>query len=80
MSSGAAVPARLRKIVKAARKAGWTYDVTGKGHPRLSPPPGQRDRLGDLQAPITFALTSSDIRGDKNSCARLRRAGVDLDR
>ena len=74
------VPARLRKIVKIAQAAGWTYDTTGKSHPRLSPPPGLRNKSGELQAPVTFALTSSDVRGDRNSCARLRRAGVDVPR
>jgi len=72
------VPSRLRKIVKTAKAAGWTYDITGKGHPRLSPPPGHRDAQGNLTAPVTFALTSSDVRGDKNGCAQLRRAGVDV--
>lgn len=70
-------PRRLSKVVKAAEKAGWTYDTTRAGHPRLSPPPGLRDeRVGGLAAPITFAKTASDWRSDKNSIAALRRHGI----
>ena len=72
------IPSRLRKIVKAAQKAGWSVDATSKGHPRLSPPRGLRNAQGDLVAPVTFALTPSDVRGDRNACAALRRAGVPL--
>lgn len=71
-------PKRLRKIVKAAEKAGWTPDFTSKGHPRLTPPAGLRDRNGDLVRPVTFALTPSDHRGDRNTIAALRRAGLDI--
>jgi hypothetical protein len=71
------VPTRLKKIVKAAEKQGWEYDVTSAQHPRLTPPRGSRDeRTGDLLAPVTFAKTGSDHRGDKNGIAALRRAGV----
>ena len=63
------VPKRLQAIVKVAEAAGWRYDVTRKGHPRLTPP-------GGSGAPVTFALTPSDKRGDKNSIAALRRAGL----
>ena len=74
-----AVPKRLKKIVQAAEAAGWTYDETSNGHPRLKPPAGQIDpRTGALQAPVTFAKTPSDNRGDKNGKAALRRAGVEL--
>ena len=74
-----AVPKRLKKVVKAAEAAGWMYDTTANGHPRLKPPAGQKDeRTGELQAPVTFAKTPSDNRGDKNGIAALRRAGVNL--
>ena len=74
-----AIPKRLKKIVKAAEAAGWVYDTTASGHHRLTPPSGQVDqRTGNLRAPITFAKTPSDIRGDKNGIAALRRAGVDI--
>lgn len=70
-------PKRLKKVVKAAESQGWTYDTTSAGHPRLTPPRGMMDpRTGDLMAPVTFAKTSSDHRGDKNGIAALRRAGV----
>jgi len=72
------VPKRLKRIVAAAEADGWTYDLTSKGHPRLTPPKGRLDRSGQRAIPITFALTSSDIRGDRNACARLRRAGLDV--
>lgn len=87
-----ALPPRLRPIFRTARKQGWTDDRTRKGHPRLSPPPGLRhvvdekgspvhgqvtmEGTGPLVAPVTFALTPSDIAGDRNSLAELRRAGV----
>lgn len=87
-------PRRLRDIEQAAVLAGWTADHTRKGHPRLTPPAGLRhvldaqgclergvtalDGNGPMVAPITFALTPSDHRGDKNSLAALRRAGVAL--
>ena len=73
------VPNYLRKVVKTARKAGWEYDMTGRGHPRLTPPPGARDGLtGELAGPITFASSPSDHRGHKNGLADLRRRGLDV--
>lgn len=72
-------PKRLKKIVKAAESQGWSYDETRNHHPRLSPPRGIIDpRTGELMAPVTFAKTSSDHRGDKNGIAALRRAGLDV--
>lgn len=87
-------PSHLKKIRKAAEQAGWTADATTKGHPRLTPPAGLRhvidecgspvhgqvtfDPPGPLVAPVTFAKTSSDHRGDRNAAAALRRAGVAL--
>ena len=73
------VPKRLKKVVKAAEAAGWTYDETRRGHPRLSPPSGKIDeRTGSLMAPVTFPKTPSDHRADRNGIAALRRAGVDI--
>lgn len=73
----ASVPRRLKKVVVAAINQGWTYDTTSAGHPRLTPPRGMMDeRTGRLMAPITFAKSGSDHRGDKNGVAALRRAGV----
>jgi hypothetical protein len=78
MSRGGWIPDRLKAVVKAAEAAGWTYDRTRKDHPRLSPPRGLEDPItGRLQAPVLFASTPSDHRGDRNSRAALRRAGVD---
>lgn len=73
-------PKRLRDIVTAAEAAGWTYDVTSHGHPSLKPPSGLRDPYHPerLQGPVMFAATPSDWRGDLNSRAALRRAGVDI--
>jgi len=68
MSAG--VPKRLRDVVRRAEAAGWRYDVTAKGHPRLTPP--------GSGAPVLFSSTPSDHRGDKNSLARLRRAGLKI--
>ena len=66
----------------AAERAGWTYDETSDGHPRLKPPAGLTDpyRDGKPAAPVTFGKTPSDWRGDKNTEAVLRRLGVDLPR
>lgn len=74
------VPKRLAEIVRLATDSGWTYDVTRDGHPRLTPPAGTTDpyRQGRPAAPITFASTPSDVRGDKNAVAYLRRVGVDI--
>lgn len=70
-------PKRLKKIVKTALDQGWTYDTTSAGHPRLTPPSGTMDsRTERLMAPVIFAKTSSDHRGDKNAIGALRRAGV----
>lgn len=78
------VPKRLRGIVKLARKHGWSYEVSGKNHPRLIPPKGWQlpaCRPDDERPkPITFALTPSDRRSDLNSLAELRRAGLPVDK
>ena len=74
-------PTRLRSIVAAAEARGWTYDLSGNDHPRLSPPPGWVDpATGRLAMPVTFACTPSDVRGDLNSMSYLRRLGVALPR
>jgi len=74
------VPNRLKAIVEAAERAGWTYDVTQDGHPRLTPPPGVTDpyRNNRPAAPVVFGKTPSDNRGDANTIAMLRRLGVDI--
>ena len=74
------VPKRLISIVQAAQAAGWSYDETSHGHPRLSPPSGLTDtyRHGRPAAPVTFGKTPSDHRGDANVVATLRRLGVDI--
>jgi hypothetical protein len=64
-------------MVEAAIEQGWTYDTTADGHPRLNPPRGLRGRDGSLVMPVAFASSPSDIRGDRNSRSRLRRAGVE---
>ncbi len=87
-------PTRLREIVRAAEREGWRYDTTSKGHPRLTPPRGLRHEVdrqgtpirgrvtfegdGPLVAPVTFAATPSDVRGDRNAAKTLERAGVRL--
>lgn len=73
-------PKRLRGWVELAEKEGWTYDTTRDGHPRLNPPaslvdPWRNDRPA---APVTFAKTPSDHRGDANTVAVLRRLGVPI--
>lgn len=78
MSEKSWIPDRLKDVVRAAEAAGWTYDRTRKHHPRLTPPRGLLDATGKSQPPIMFASSPSDIRGDKNGIASLRRAGVDL--
>lgn len=87
-------PPRLKRVRKAAEKAGWTAALSGKGHPRLLPPRGLRHALdaqgniingkvafegeGPLVAPLTFSLTPSDVAADRNGISALRRAGVAL--
>lgn len=88
------VPRRLRDVHDACRAAGWEFDPTAKGHPRWSPPRGLRHVVdaqgspvhgevtfkgdGPLVRPVSFALTPSDHRGDRNSRRELARAGVRL--
>lgn len=71
-----AVPKRLKRLVKAAEAQGWTFDFTGKGHPRLTPPPGATDRNGERCRPVTFSLTPSDTNADRPSTSYLRRCGI----
>lgn len=73
-------PNRLGRVVELAVESGWTYDETSDGHPRLTPPPGVVDeyRQGRQAAPVTFAKTPSDGRGDANTIAVLRRLGVPI--
>ncbi len=72
-------PKRLRAWVKLAEAEGWTFDMTSDGHPRLKPPSGVVDpHTGRPAAPVTFSSTPSDIRGDRNAAAYLRRYGVPL--
>lgn len=73
---------RLKSIIKYAEEAGWTYDVTAKGHPRLLPPPGLTDPYRDNRpaAPVVFTKTTSEPRADLNAVAILRRLGVNIPR
>lgn len=72
-----AVPKWIRPLVELAQEAGWTYETTGRGHPRLRPPSGLMDpRTGRQAAPITMAATPSDKRAMLNAAADLRRLGV----
>lgn len=73
-------PKRLKKWVEQAESQGWVYDETEEGHPRLNPPAGWPDpyRGGRPAMPVTFGKTPSDVRGDKNGVAVLRRLGVEI--
>ena len=77
---GVTPPKRLKQWVRLAENEGWTYDETEDGHPRLTPPKDLTDvrRNGLPAAPVTFSKTSSDIRGDRNTVAALRRLGVPI--
>jgi hypothetical protein len=69
----------LKAAVKKAEQQGWTLTITGKGHPRLLPPPGQLDPYrGGLQAGITFACSAGDVRSTRNTLGDFRRAGIRL--
>ncbi|KIA72697.1 hypothetical protein ANMWB30_24650 [Arthrobacter sp. MWB30] len=57
-------------MVRLAQEHGWSFGVTSSGHPRLRPPPEAKAEA------VVFSNTPSDTRSDKNSIARLRRAGV----
>lgn len=75
------VPKRIKPYVHYAEQAGWTYDETQDGHPRLTPPKGLNDPYRNRPAaPATFGKTPSDHRGDKNTVAYLRRLGVEIPR
>lgn len=60
----------LRKLVKKAKKLGWTVEVTGGTHLKWIPP-------WDADFVMTGS-TPSDYRAWKNICQRLRRAGLKL--
>lgn len=74
------IPKRLRAIVDLAVEAGWDYDTTKEGHPRLTPPKGLMDEgRGKPAFPVTFSSTPGDSqRGDANQIALLRRLGVKI--
>lgn len=65
------VPRHLRDIVKVALAAGWTYDVTRGGHPRLTPP-------DKSLSPVISGGTPSDHRALRNLKSDLRRRGLDI--
>ncbi len=72
-------PKRLRTIVELAEAQGWTYSETADGHPQLVPPAGMiNPATGRLAPPVSFAKTPSDVRGDRNSIAQLRRLGLQV--
>lgn len=71
----------LRPLICAAEEAGWTYDCTTRGHPRLLPPPGARHpETSELLPAVTFANTTASRRSYENDLAKLRRAGVSVPR
>lgn len=59
----------IRKLVKAARRQGWTVERTSGGHLRFAPPRG---------AYIVVSFSPSDHRSWLNARARLRRAGLEV--
>lgn len=69
------VPKRLKKLAKELAKQGWVYKPT-KSHPRWCPPRGWETPDGSAPYPVTFSLTPSDRKGDRNSLAQLKRQGV----
>lgn len=69
------IPKRLKKLAKELQRQGWEYKPT-KSHPRWCPPPGWETPDGSAPNPVTFSLTPSDRRSDKNGIAQLKRQGV----
>lgn len=70
------IPKRVRLLTASAVAYGWKLDFTSSGHWRLKPPDGWRAPEGVEVHQVTFSATPSDIRGDKNALATLRRMGV----
>lgn len=65
-------PEALRKLEKALKAQGFTVEPTKGNHWEVRGSNGIRA--------TTYAGTSSDRRGDKNSLAQLKRAGFVWDR
>lgn len=61
----------LRKLIKTARQAGWTVEMTRNSHWKFLPP-------DPALPPIIEAGSGSDVRGVKNTRARLRRCGLSV--
>ena len=62
---------KIRQLRTMLEPLGWRYVFTGTQHHRFIPPAGQ---------PVGLANTPSEIRGDRNAVAALRRAGAPLPR
>lgn len=67
----------MNDLIRLAVSQGWRHTRTSKGHHRLIPPPGQKDRNGYPAFPVTLPSTPSDHRSIKNCMAQLRRFGLD---
>jgi predicted RNA binding protein YcfA (HicA-like mRNA interferase family) len=65
------IPKELQPAAKHARKAGWTVEPTRGGHLAWVPPEGQT---------VYSPSTPSCSRSVANVLAKLRRAGLRLDR
>lgn len=61
----------LRKLVEFAEHNGWTVDASGNAVRFLKP---------DGETMIVCHKTESDHRAEKNTIARLRRAGLKVPR
>lgn len=57
-----------RKLIKAAKRAGWEISRTGSGHVRCQPPQGR---------PVIISF-SPGTSGVKKTTAQLRKAGLGL--
>lgn len=58
----------VRELVGAFRRGGWTVEMSGKGHYKMTHP--------DVPRPYTFGASPSDVRWRQNLISSLRRDGV----
>lgn len=57
----------IEKLARAARKQGWTVEVTRGNHVKFIPPDGGRFHIGSLTGCQS---------GDKKFAAQLKKAGL----
>ena len=69
--SGLRIPEPLRAAARTARRAGWLVTYSGSGHLRWEAPDG---------TVVMTSSTPSSMAGTRAARARLRKAGLTMER